>query len=58
MSLSQLLLAVWLILVGLSWMAWVTISIKFLGIWAFVTGIVWLVEAYYPVTIYKRPPAA
>lgn len=57
MSLSQLLLGVWLILVGLSWAGWVAINAKFLGIWALVTGIVWLLEAVHPVTIYKRPVA-
>lgn len=55
MNLSQLLLGVWLILVGVTWMAWATISIKFLGIWAFVTGIVWLIEGYHPLVVYKRP---
>jgi uncharacterized membrane protein len=54
MSLGNLLLGIWLILVGISWMAWVTISIKFLGIWAFVTGIVILVEGYHPIIVYRR----
>jgi len=58
MSLSQLLLAVWLILVGMTWMGWVSISTTFLGVWAFVTGIVWLLEAYRPITVYRRPPQA
>lgn len=57
MGLSALLLAIWLILVGLSWAAVVAISIKFLGFWALVTGILWLVEGYHPITIYKRPVA-
>jgi hypothetical protein len=44
MSLSTLLLAIWLILVGLTWLTWVNISIKFLGGLALVTGIVFLLE--------------
>lgn len=55
MSLSNLLLGVWLILVGITWLAWVTISTKFLGIWAFVTGIVILLEGYRPITVWRRP---
>lgn len=53
LSLSQLLLAIWLILIGLTWMTWVAIGQKFLGIWAFVTGIVWLIEGYHPVTVWQ-----
>lgn len=45
MSLSHLLLALWLIMVGLAWLGWVAISIKFLGGWALVTGIILLLEA-------------
>jgi uncharacterized membrane protein HdeD (DUF308 family) len=55
MSLSQLLLAVWLVLVGITWLAWVAISTQFLGIWALVTGIVWLVEGVRPIVVYRRP---
>lgn len=44
MSLGQLLLGVWLILVGIAWLAWVVISAEFLGFWAFVTGIILIVE--------------
>lgn len=54
MSLSSILVAIWLILVGLTWIGWVAISSKFLGGWALVTGIVWLVEAYHPITVIKR----
>lgn len=56
MALSTLLLAVWLILVGIVWLGWVTISIKFLGGWAAVTGIVMLVESYRPIAIPVRRP--
>lgn len=54
MSLSTLLLGVWLILVGLTWTAWAVISTKFLGVWAFVTGIVMLVKAWHLLNI-PRP---
>lgn len=55
MSLSTLLLGVWLILVGITWLAWVSISLTFLGVWAFVTGIVLLVEGVHPIIVYRRP---
>lgn len=55
MSLGTLLLGVFLILLGINWLAWVAISVTFLGIWAFVTGIVLLLEgAVHPVVVYKR----
>jgi hypothetical protein len=55
MSLSSLLLGVWLILVGIAWLGWVVINIKFLGLWAFITGILIIVEGYHPLIIWKRP---
>lgn len=55
MNLSYLLLAVWLILVGITWLGWVAITVTFLGLWAFVTGIVFLVEGVHPVVVYRRP---
>lgn len=54
MSLSSILLAIWLLMVGATWLAWVSIDIRFLGLWAFVTGIVWLIESFRPITI-PRP---
>jgi hypothetical protein len=54
MSLSGLLLAVWLILVGLSWAGIVAVSTVFLGFWALVTGILLLLEAYHPIPLVKR----
>lgn len=54
MSISSLLLAVWLILVGVDWLSWVSIDPKLLGLLAFITGILWLVESYHPLTL-KRP---
>lgn len=54
MSVARLLLAVWLILVGVSWLAWVAIDSKLLGLLAFITGILWLIEGYYPLNI-PRP---
>lgn len=44
MSVGSLLLALWLILVGVVWVGWISIDIKILGVLAFVTGIIWLVE--------------
>lgn len=55
MNLSHLLLAVFLILLGITWLTWVAISQTFLGVFALVTGIVWLVEGYHPVTVWHRP---
>lgn len=55
MTLSSLLLAVWLILVGVTWLAWITIDVKILGLLAFITGIVFLIESVRPLTVYKRP---
>lgn len=53
MSISSLLLAVWLILVGVTWLTWVSIDIKFLGLVGFITGILLLVESYHPITIHR-----
>ncbi len=44
MSLAQIALAVWLILVGINWIGWVLISAVFLGVWALVTGILLILE--------------
>lgn len=55
MNLSTLLLGVWLILVGVSWLAWVTVDVKLLGLLGFITGIVVLVEGVHPLTVWKRP---
>lgn len=54
MTLGQLLLGIWLVLVGLAWTTIVVINMKFLGFWALGTGIVWLVEGYHPLPIYTR----
>lgn len=54
MALGSLLLAVWLILVGLTWATIVAINSKFLGFWALVTGIILLVESYHPVVLPVR----
>lgn len=53
MSLASLLLGIWLILVGVDWLAWVAISTKFLGLLAFITGLLWLISAYHPINISK-----
>ena len=44
MSISGLLTGLWFLLVGATWLTWVSIDIKVLGLLAFVVGIVWLVE--------------
>lgn len=55
MSLGTLLLGVFLILVGITWLTWVTLSVTFLGVLAFVTGIVLLLESSVrPIVVYKR----
>lgn len=41
---ALLLLALWLILVGINWAGWLAISVVILGILAIITGIVLLVE--------------
>ena len=51
MSLSNLLAAVWFILVGINWLGWFTLDLRFLGAWALATGIVWLLEAWHPLTL-------
>lgn len=53
MSISSILLGLWLILVGATWLTWLTIDSKALGLLAFITGILWLVESYHPLTINK-----
>ena len=42
---GSLLVAIWLILVGVDWLGWITISIKLLGLIAFIAGLVWLIES-------------
>lgn len=54
MSIGSLFLAVWLILVGVSWLAWITVDVKFLGLLGFITGILFLVDSFHPIII-KRP---
>lgn len=44
MSLSQLLLAVLLILLGVSWLGWVAVSATVLGVIALVTGVLLILE--------------
>lgn len=50
---SSLLLGVFLILVGVSWIGWVVIDVKILGLLAFVTGLLILIEGINP-TIFRR----
>ncbi len=44
MSIANLLLGVWFILVGIDWLGWVSIDIKVLGILAFVVGLLVLLD--------------
>lgn len=53
MSLSGLLLGIWLILVGATWLTWLSVDAKFLGLFGFITGIIWLIEGFRPITIRK-----
>lgn len=57
MSLGSLALAIWLVLVGITWLGWVAISTKFLGGWAALTGLLLFLEAYHPITVWRRPAA-
>ncbi len=55
MSLSALLLAVFLILTALSLFGWVAIAAWVLGIFALAAGIALLIEGFgHTVTVYKR----
>jgi hypothetical protein len=53
MSISTILLAFWLILVGVSWLTWISIDPKFLGLLAFITGIIFLIESARPLIVKK-----
>ena len=44
MSLGYLLHAVWLVLLGLTWIGWIDLSAKFLGAFAILVGVVLLLE--------------
>lgn len=48
MSIAGFLTGIWLILVGASWLGWINVSLNFLGLLGFVTGIVWIVEGVAP----------
>lgn len=54
LTLSQLFLGALLILLGITWMGWVTIAPLFIGIMAFVTGILVLIDGVHPVVVVKR----
>jgi hypothetical protein len=51
---ANLLLGVWLILVGVTWLDWVSVDTKVLGLLAFITGLVLLVVEALP-HLEKRP---
>lgn len=50
MSISSLLLGIWLILVGADWLNWISVSKTVLGLLAFILGIVILVDTVHPLT--------
>lgn len=54
MSLSALFLALFLILFAISTFGWVAISGTILGIVALIAGILILVEAAHPITLWHR----
>jgi hypothetical protein len=54
MSLGGVLLGIWLILIGLSWISAIAIGTAFLGWWALITGIIMLVEIWHPLTVFRR----
>lgn len=54
MSISSLLLAIWMILVGVTWLGWISVDIKFLGLLGFITGILMLIEGFRPLRV-PRP---
>lgn len=56
MSLQPFVLALFLILLGISWLGWVAISTTVLGVLALVAGILILVDGYHPVTVWRRGP--
>lgn len=56
MSLSALFLAAFLILFAINALAWVAVSATFLGVVALIAGILILVEAAHPITVWRRQP--
>lgn len=55
MSLSTLFLALFLILFGINALGWVAVTGFVIGLVAFIAGILILVEAAHPITVYRRP---
>lgn len=49
MSISSLFLAVWLILVGVTWSAIYVIDVKFLGLFGLLTGVILLIDSFHPI---------
>lgn len=54
MSLSSILLALWLILVGATWLTWITVATTTLGLLGFIVGIVILIDSIHPIS-FNRP---
>lgn len=55
MTLSSLLLGIWLVLFGVDQTGMAVVSHWLLGIWALITGVLWLFDLYHPLTIWRRP---
>lgn len=53
MSISNLLLGLLLILWGATQLTWLSIDAKTLGLLAFITGIIILIDSYHPINITK-----
>ena len=47
-NIGNLLLAIFLILVGATWLTWITVDSKVLGLLAFIVGVIILVMGVYP----------
>lgn len=56
LTLTPLVLGVYLLLVGVSTLGWIVISATVLGVLALVAGILVLLDAYHPIAIWRRTP--
>jgi hypothetical protein len=53
-NIGLFLLGIWLILVGATWLTWISVDSKFLGLLGFIVGIIILVLGVYPYVDRKR----
>lgn len=54
MSVTSVLTGLWFILVGATWLTWINVDLKVLGLLAFIVGLLWIVEQFHPLTV-TRP---